>query len=196
MRTGWVAAFVLSICVCPSFVSAQTTSPQIIIVNGQSSVMTPPSPPPAQTVPPPVEAPPERGSRVGQTLAITGGAVLGGGWVFGIIIGLFGGYHDRVCWIGPCSAGPSSWDPAWDNFRATSLIPIIGPWVQLAVKPSSEDGWPTWLVIDGIIQGVGTILMFVGIGIMTSDDDATPPPVTVLPMLSPTTAGLMVLGNL
>lgn len=196
MRTaGLCTAFAFALVLAaPASRAAAQGAPPVIVVNGQAVATTPVSEPVSADVRPRAPHRPH----VGQTLAIVGGAVLAAGWVVGIVIGVFGGYHDRSCIdIGfGCSRPPgSSWDPGWDDFRLTSLVPIAGPWIQLAVKPpSGPDGWPAWLIIDGILQGAGTILLFVGIGLM-GDEDAAPPPVAVVPMLSPSTAGLMAFGT-
>lgn len=193
MRTvGLTVLLAFTLALTPSGrAAAQGT---VLIVNGQPVQATPVTAAPVAADVPPAQPARPRGAHVGQSLAIAGGAVLAAGWVFGFAIGLFGGYHDRTCWIGPCST-LTSWDPAWDDFRGTSLIPLVGPWIQLAVKPpSGPDGWPTFLVIDGLVQGIGAILLFVGVGIMGSEQDE-PPPVAVLPIVSPTQAGLQVLGS-
>lgn len=163
---------------------------------GQLAVVGPPAPSVAPTMPVATTEPAEEGRshRAETGLMIGGGVSLGAGWIFGILFGALGGYHDRVCITSSCSS-TTSWDPAWDNFRATSLIPILGPWIQLAVKPpSSFDIWPEWLVIDGIIQGAGAVLLFVGIGLAASGE-TTPPPVAVLPMIGPGLVGLTAAGQ-
>jgi len=167
---------------------------------GQVAVVGPPPPSVAPSVAPTVpvattEPAEARRSHRGDLGLVIGGAVtLGAGWIFGILFGALGGYHDTACLIGPCTPR-SSWDPAWDNFRATSLVPIIGPWIQLAVKPPSDgDIWPEWLVIDGIIQGAGAVLLFVGIGLFVSGE-SEPPPVAVVPMVGPGLVGLTAAGR-
>lgn len=140
---------------------------------------------------PPV-APPRRGHQREAGYLIGGAVSFGVGWIFNILFGLFAGYH--TCVLGTCS---SSFDPAWDGFRAASVLPIAGPWVQLAVRPNADaDLWDEWLILDGILQGVGAIFMFVGIGIFASgEDEPAEPAVTLMPLLSPSTAGLSLAGR-
>lgn len=131
-------------------------------------------------------------------LMIGGIAMFAGGWIAGLLIGVFGGYHDRSCidlWGGGCSLPPgTSWDPAWDNFRASSLVPLIGPWIQLAVKPPSDDGWPEWLVADGLLQAAGFAMMIAGIVIFDEAGEQGTS-VTVVPSVAPGQAGLTAVGR-
>lgn len=166
------------------------------------TVAVPPPSAAAVTTPPSfsADAPAEQHHHDRPTgLLVAGASMLGGGWVAGFAIGLFGGYHDRSCidlWGGGCSLPPgTSWDPAWDDFRASSLLPVVGPWIQLAVKPPSSDGWPIWLVADGILQGAGLVMLIVGIVVF---DSARPPAddaVAVLPLVGPGEAGLAAAGR-
>jgi hypothetical protein len=198
MRVAALSTVLVFALVLGALGSRASAQAPVLVVNGQAVASTPVSTTPVSAD----EAPGGRGprrSRPGQALLISGIVVLAAGWAGAIAIGAFGGYHDRTCidiGFGSCSLPPgTSWDPAWDDFRASSLAPIAGPWIELAVKPpSGPDGWVPWLVIDGILQGAGAILLFVGIGLMGSDDEE-PPPVAVVPMVSPSQAGLQVLGS-
>ncbi|MBX7194302.1 MAG: hypothetical protein K1X94_19760 [Sandaracinaceae bacterium] len=98
---------------------------------------------------------------------IAGAAVLGGGWILDIVTGALGGYHDRTCVdlgaLGGCSGpGGPAFDPAWSDFRAFSLVPIAGPWVQLALLPDTNNLWPFWLVLDGLVQAGGLVALLAG----------------------------------
>lgn len=103
-------------------------------------------------------------SRPNYGLIISGAVLLGVGWVLNIITGLPAGDD-------PFSSGSTA---EWDAFRVTSIIPAAGPWIQLAVKPTpfSQDYWGPWLIIDGLMQAAGLIMLVVGI--------ATPRTETVL----------------
>lgn len=146
------------------------------------------------------EAPSDRNRGRNIGLIAAGYGVFALGWVMDLIGGPLGGYQDRTCIslgaLGGCHGLPpgTSFQPAWDDFRAFSLIPIAGPWMQLAVKPpSSNDLWVPFLVIDGILQGAGAILAVVGTVLLVEDEQA--PSVAVLPTFSSDGAGVAVAGR-
>lgn len=149
------------------------------------------------------EAPPRDRNR-GRNIALmaAGYGVFGLGWALDLIIGPFGGYQDRTCinlgYLGGCRglAPGTSFQPEWDNFRAFSLIPIAGPWMQLAAKPASyDDFWVPFLVVDGILQGAGLIVAVVGTVLLIQDEQVEAPSVAVLPTFSSDGAGLEVAGR-
>ena len=132
-------------------------------------------------------------------LLISGAVILGVGWITAALIGLFGGYEDRSCLSGwgctPPPPGGTSWRPAWDNFRATSLLPLVGPWIQLAVKPEGDDMWPVWLIANGVIQATGAVLLAIGIAVFDGSGDEAAPTALVVPDLGMDRVGLTLLGT-
>ncbi len=67
-----------------------------------------------------------------------------------------------------------TFDGAWDDFRVVGTIPIVGPWVQLAIAPTPPNGWIPWLAVDGILQGLGAALLIAGTTVQIDDASATP----------------------
>lgn len=126
-------------------------------------------------------------SRPNLGLIIPGAVLLGVGWVFNFIVGLPAGDD-------PFDGSPA--DPAWDTFRGFSLVPAIGPWVQLAIKPNgfNSDYWGVWLVLNGVLQTTGLVLLIVGIATPSEEVTTTGPYVQILPSVSPDHAGLMAVG--
>jgi hypothetical protein len=174
-----------------------TTATGIVIVPAPSS-----TPAPVYAQPAPVYAQPTYGAqtygapeprRSGPNLGliISGSVLLGVGWLSCLLVGLGAGTD-------PFS-GRSQ--PEWDTFRGVGFIPIAGPWVQIGVKPNgfTEDLWGGWLVIDGLLQGAGTILLIAGIATSGGDDEASAGGDGVrwvlAPMLSPGQAGLSLAGT-
>ncbi len=106
---------------------------------------------PQQYGQPPPAGQPHTVSRPNLGLIISGAVLLGAGWIGNIIPGLFAGI------------GSSSSD--WNAFRGTSVIPVLGPWIQLAVKPTSfrNDDWGGWLIVDGALQAAGLALLIIGL---------------------------------
>ncbi|MBX3272380.1 MAG: hypothetical protein KF729_19125 [Sandaracinaceae bacterium] len=86
---------------------------------------------------------------------IVGGAVmLGVSWlVNAALISPFAGW-----------SASSGYQPSWEAFRYAGLVPVAGPWIQLALKPNglSDDGWGTYLVIDGLLQAAGLTMLILG----------------------------------
>ena len=177
---------------------AQTTQGVIIVpVPSTAPVAAPVQPQPVYTQPvyapayaQPAPAPRSHsGPNIG--LIVSGSVMLGVGWIVNFLIGIGAGTD-------PFS---NHSQPAWDTFRGTSFIPIAGPWVQLAVKPNgfTDDMWGGWLILDGLIQGAGTILLIAGIATSGGDDGATADQGgvrwTLLPTVGPGQAGLSMLGS-
>lgn len=138
----------------------------------------------------PAGPPPRESSRASRALIIAGAVALGAGWIANFVTGLFAGIE-----IFGSSAD------RWDTFRGVSFIPIAGPWVQLAVKPTTfeQDDWGTWLIIDGLLQGAGTIMLIAGIATMNDTEPASADagggiPFVVLPNVGPGHAGLSLVG--
>jgi hypothetical protein len=143
---------------------------------------------------PPPEAPRHHHANLGP---IIGGAVmLGAGWVLNIVGSLFAGVHVDLFGGG---GGP---DEQWQTFRFTGLIPVLGPWIQLGVQPTSfsQDGWGTWLIIDGLLQAAGLTLLIVGATMSSGDEEATADgdggvQLALLPSVSPGQVGLTLVGR-
>jgi len=138
----------------------------------------------------PTDAP--RSSGAGHVgLIISGAVILGVMWIGNFIVGSAASLDGRL-----------DTDPAWDTFRGVSFIPVIGPLVQLAVKPTGfeEDHWATWLLIDEALQLTGLTLLILGI-VLPSGDDGDMARVSdglelaVLPSLSSGQGGLTLIGR-
>ena len=145
---------------------------------------------PAYYAPAPVrQARTERRANVG--LIVGGAVMLGVSWIANIAVGLPAGDD-------PFSSGS---DPTWDSFRYSSLIPLAGPWVQLAIKPTgfTQDYWAVWLLLDGILQLTGTTLLVIGAAthrtVTVYAEASSGFELAVLPMASPEHAGLVALGR-
>ncbi len=128
----------------------------------------------------------EHRDRTPLALTIAGAAMLGGGWV----LNFFGGVFSGVC-LG-CS---SSAVDRWDTFRAVSFIPVVGPWVQIAILPDTSNWWPLWLVIDGLLQTAGLVMLIAGISLLGNDDEPAAPTIALLPSLAPDHARLDLVGT-
>ncbi len=135
-------------------------------------------------------APPSRGTgHVG--LIVSGAVILGVTWVLNFIVGAAASLDEHL-----------DTDPAWDTFRGVSFIPVLGPLVQLAVKPTGfeEDDWATWLLIDEALQLTGLTLLILGIVLPSEDDGgmarvADGLELAVLPSLSTGQSGLTLVGR-
>jgi hypothetical protein len=141
-------------------------------------------------------APAQRGGPRNLGLIISGAVILGVGWVFNIITSLFAGVH--VDLFGSGSGGSSD---AWEAFRYTGLIPVVGPWIQMALQPTSfgNDGWGPYLIIDGLLQAAGLTMLVIGVATQGGDEDTAENDdgieLTILPSVSPGFAGLTALGR-
>jgi hypothetical protein len=169
-------------------VPVPTTTPAPLVVPAQPQPVYPqPTYAPVYAQPAPARS--HSGPNIG--LIVSGSVMLGVGWISNFLIGIGAGTD-------PFS---SHSQPEWDTFRGTSFIPIAGPWVQLAVKPNgfTDDMWGGWLILDGLIQGAGTILLIAGIATSGGDDEATADQGgvrwTLVPTVGPAHAGLSVLGS-
>ena len=115
--------------------------------------------------------------------------MLGGGWVLNIIPGVFAG--NDGCGFTGCS--PES--QRWTAFRATSLIPLIGPWIQMGVAPDLNNWWPIWLAFDGLVQAAGFVMLVYGLAANQGEDEPATPELTLLPMAGPDHTGLLLTGT-
>lgn len=128
--------------------------------------------------------------RANLALIITGSVLLGVSWVSNIFTGLFAGLE-------LFGSGGSS---RWDTFRAMSLVPVAGPWAQLAAKPTSfdQDDWGTWLIINGLLQAGGLTMLIIGIATpsrQTIYARRTGPTFVLAPYATPSAAGLTLAGT-
>lgn len=145
---------------------------------------------PGAPAPVPAGAPQTR-SRPNLGLIISGAVMLGVGWVVSFIVGLPAGDDPFV----------SGSDDRWDAFRFSSLVPIAGPWIQLAVKPTDfrEDYWGAWLIIDGLLQGAGAIMLIAGIATPSEEtvyaDLGGGVEIAIAPQIGPGFAGLALDGR-
>jgi hypothetical protein len=179
---AWVWLVMVSLAWWPMEASAQEpTAPQPALVFA-----------PEPTAPTPAPASIEE-TRTNWALIAPGIGMLAGGYVLNLVTGLLGGVH--VCF----NIGVTSCDPppptSWSAFNAWSVVPVIGPWAQLAAFPEAlgdNPGWIAWLVTMGALEAAGLTLLIVGL--------ATPQPsrrrdaLSVLPSVRGDGAGLTVLG--
>lgn len=124
-------------------------------------------------------------------LIVAGAVVLGAGWLTNIIVSL--------------GAGASIIDPSedWAPFRFTGLVPVLGPWIQLGIKPGNAIGrrniWGEYLVIDGVFQLAGLAMLIAGIVVPVERtvraDGGTGIDLAVVPSLSPNYSGLDLIGR-
>lgn len=122
--------------------------------------------------------------RVG--LYVAGCALFGAGWGTNALAGAFAGAHSVTSYEWPVL--PNTWEPGWDAFRGVGVVPLVGPWIQLALAPSGalSDAWIGWLIGNGAVQALG-LTLFVWAATMD---------VPVVPTVSPEGAGLVVMGRL
>jgi hypothetical protein len=136
--------------------------------------------------------PPREVSRPRIGLVISGGVLLLVSWVIhaAVISPLAGWSLDRGL------------QPEWDEFRGWGAVPLAGPWVQLAVKPTatSQDGWSTYLAIDGILQTTGLVLLILGFAwpsteVVYGENESDGSSFALTPLLDGNTAGLAAVGR-
>ena len=90
-------------------------------------------------------------------------------------------------------------DPRWEPFAFTSLVPVLGPWIQLATKPTAieQDDWATWLIIDGFVQAASVALIAGTTATAHANEHAARErlALVVVPSLGPQRVSLSVLGR-
>lgn len=85
-------------------------------------------------------------------LVIPGAIMFGVSWILhAALISPFAGYN-------------GIFQPEWSTFRWTGVIPVVGPWVQMAVKPGSfdQDSWGGYLAVNGLLQAAGVTMFILG----------------------------------
>ncbi len=152
-----VAVAVALLALAPAPSQAQTVSGQIYVGTQPQQPVYVPQPQPQYVQQPQYYAQPQptRTEQRAHVGLIVGGAVmLGVSWlVHGALISPFAGY-----------SLDSGYQIAWEAFRYMGLVPLAGPWIQLAIKPSglSDDGWGPYLIIDGLLQAAGLTMLILG----------------------------------
>jgi len=93
-------------------------------------------------------------------------------------------------WYG--SGGGS--DQRWDDFRVAGLVPFAGPWIQLALKPTSfgDDDWGPFLITTGLLQAASLGLLIAGF--VVGAENGEPANVQVSPWADRDGAGLTLSG--
>jgi hypothetical protein len=132
---------------------------------------------------------PEVETRPRLGLVISGAILFGVSYVFhAALVSPFGGWS--------LDYGDN---PAWSDFRWMGAIPLAGPWLQLAAKPTSptEDGWTTYLVIDGLLQAAGATMLILGLTLRQEVGGyaEAEPSFMVAPMAGRYAAGLTAFGR-
>lgn len=160
----------------PQLLASRSVHAQVVVSQSPAPIMSPQPMAPAT-----VESRPNLG------MIIPGAVLLGVGWVTCFVAGLPAGDD-------PFDSGV---DHQWDTFRGVSLIPVAGPWVMLAVKPTGfhDDYWGPWLVINGLLQTAGFVLLVVGIATPREEAAARSPSVRLLPHAVPGGGGLALAGT-
>jgi hypothetical protein len=122
-------------------------------------------------------------------LVIAGAALFAAPWALNAIGGAFGGVDPNLG-LGP----PRGDDLAWETFRFAGFAPLLGPWIQLASKPTDfdDDAWGAWLLANGLLQATGLGLLIAGLVLLSEHDE---PMISVRPAVSPDRATLLVFGR-
>ena len=131
-------------------------------VQAQPQPQPVPQPVYAQPVQQPVYAQPMRQpqprteSRPIIGLIVSGAILLGVSWVTNIIVSAAAGTIETT-----------TTSDQWSDFRYIGLIPVVGPWIQMAVKPTAfdQDDWAYYLTVNGILQAAGLTMLVLGIAI-------------------------------
>lgn len=108
-----------------------------------------------------------RPSRLSLGLLRFGGVMLLATYLPNTVVSAVAGFQSNAWFSG-------TFDGAWDAFRVVGAIPVVGPWIQLAIAPTPPNGWIPWLVVDGILQGVAAGLLIAGAAIHIEDTAVTP----------------------
>jgi hypothetical protein len=139
---------------------------------------------------------------VGNWMLVGGGALLLAGWGTNALGGLGAGVDCSIGFyggsLGGTGGGGCNHDARWEDFRTWSLVPVVGPHVQLALLPEEGrgGGWPGWLIASAIIQTSGLALLIAGLVTKLRAPNPAkpkdPPAFLVTPIVSADGAGLSV----
>jgi hypothetical protein len=157
----------------------------------QPYVVQPGYPQPYYAPQPQQPAQPRTVERTNWGLLIAGIAMLAASYAANVLISMFAGLE----LFGSSDAS------LWDGFRYSSLIPIVGPWIQIGVKPTSfdNDNWGIWLIIDGILQAGGLSMLIIGLITPQREtvysDRESGFELAVLPQIGPGFTGLSLAGR-
>lgn len=123
------------------------------------------------------------------------GLVIGGAVMFGV------SYVFHAALISPLAGIhiDSPDDGQWNDFRAYGAIPLVGPWLQLAAKPTdpTNDGWATYLAVNGILQSAGVTMLILGFVLRkpVGGYADSGPSIRVTPMIGEQVTGLTASGR-
>jgi hypothetical protein len=191
-RTTNLLSIVVAAALAVAALSASSASAQRLVI-ADGMLMTAPNPSPYVRQ----ESHHHGSPRV--ALIASGTGLLLGGWVGNMIVGSLGGWHaGHSCAFSisdSCTSTSSSFDPAWSDFRIASVIPVVGPIAQGFALPDASNGWPVFLAIDGVLQVGGLALLIAGLA-TSGDENDEGPPVTVAPVVTSTSVGMVVGGRL
>ncbi len=137
---------------------------------------------------------------VGPWMMVAGGALLVGGWGANALAGFSAGVECSIGigFYGYSGGGGGSGcqhNPQWESFREWSLVPVVGPYMQLATLPEDGRGgaWPGWTIASAVLQTSGLALVLAGLiaTLLAPDtEDEKPPPFAIAPVISPSQVGV------
>lgn len=148
-RAGYVLAIAVAAFALPSGAEAQAVQGQVYVQPGYGQ----PAAQPVYTQPQPQ---PRTEERVHVGLIVAGSVMLGVSWLLHALL---------ISPLAGCSlSSTSGCSSTWEDFRWTGALPLVGPWVQLAIKPTDlgQDGWGPYLIIDGLLQAGGLTMLILG----------------------------------
>ncbi len=123
-------------------------------------------------------------------LIISGAVVLGVSWLV------------HAALISPLAGWSASADlqPEWEAFRITGVIPVVGPWIQMGVKPGSlsNDSWAGYLAVNGLLQAGGLTMLILGIALRETETYYArdgEPSFAILPSFGQDGVGLTAVGQ-
>jgi len=124
------------------------------------------------------------------------GLVIGGAVMFGV------SYVFHAALISPLAGidfDETADEYLWNDFRVYGAIPLVGPWLQLSVKPTgfTDDGWGPYLIANGILQAAGLTMLILGFVLRkeTSTYADASPSIMVAPMAREGATGLTAFGH-
>jgi hypothetical protein len=148
----------------------------------------------------PIERPPDlaparpRRDHLELALNASGVALLCGPWLLNVVGSLLSGL---TLGLGDRTSAPMDSPGRWDTFRYTGLLPIVGPWIQLGIHPngSADEGWTAWLVLDGLLQDAGFVLLLVAAITGSHRAHEAGAAIAILPSVGHDHAGLTAVGR-